>query len=174
MGNMTAYLHFTPGDMLWFMGWTPVSSGAMVGACIGLFLLAIIDRWVAACRSLMEAHWHRRFVYPFVKSVQRSKYNVTRMQLIVSNKLTALNEPVDAEKRPSLVPSSSSEKALNDDSDFPVELSNSGLPPERAGSFRRRPRIRNTAPFIFSHDVVRGVVHAGQAALKFAFMLAVM
>ena len=62
VGNMTAWLHFTPGDNLWFLGWVPDSPGAMVGACIGLFLLAIIDRWITACRSLMEIHWQNRYV----------------------------------------------------------------------------------------------------------------
>ncbi|KIK93308.1 hypothetical protein PAXRUDRAFT_145356 [Paxillus rubicundulus Ve08.2h10] len=57
MGNMLPYLHFTPGDTLWFLGWVPNTTGAMVGACIGLFLLALVERWVAACRALMEVHW---------------------------------------------------------------------------------------------------------------------
>ncbi|GJE96170.1 CTR copper uptake transporter [Phanerochaete sordida] len=59
-GQMLPYLHFTTGDMLWFMGWVPQSSGAMVGACIGLFLLAIVERWIATCRAVMQAHWAKR------------------------------------------------------------------------------------------------------------------
>ena len=35
----------------------------MVGTCIGLFLLALVDRWISACRSVMEAHWSKRCVY---------------------------------------------------------------------------------------------------------------
>ncbi|KAF9816971.1 hypothetical protein IEO21_03736 [Rhodonia placenta] len=58
-GEMLPYLHFTPGDTLWFLGWVPSSSGAMVGACIGLFLLAMIERWIAAGRAVMELHWRR-------------------------------------------------------------------------------------------------------------------
>ncbi|KAJ6534492.1 Ctr copper transporter [Mycena vulgaris] len=54
---MTA-LHFTPlGDTLWFAGWAPQSGGALAGACIGLFVLALFDRWVASCRKTLEAHW---------------------------------------------------------------------------------------------------------------------
>lgn len=34
--------------------------------------------------------------------------------------------------------------------------------------------MRTVPPFIASHDVARGVLHAMQAALGFAFMLAVM
>jgi len=59
-GKMIPYLHFTPGDNLWFLGWVPQSAGAMVGVCIGLFLLALVERWIAACRSVMEVHWSKR------------------------------------------------------------------------------------------------------------------
>ena len=60
MGQMLPYLHFTPGDMLWFLGWVPTSAGAMVGTCIGLFLLGMCERWIAACRAVMYAHWAKR------------------------------------------------------------------------------------------------------------------
>lgn len=59
-GTMRPYLHFTTGDILWFQGWVPQSAGAMIGACIGLFLLALVDRWIAACRTLMETHWRKQ------------------------------------------------------------------------------------------------------------------
>jgi copper transporter 1 len=58
-GNMLTHLHFTPlGDSLWFLGWVPRSNGAMVGTCIGLFLLAVVERWMAACKAVMEEHWN--------------------------------------------------------------------------------------------------------------------
>ncbi|THH16048.1 hypothetical protein EUX98_g9366 [Antrodiella citrinella] len=59
-GRMLTYLHFTSGDNLWFLGWVPKSSGAMVGACVGMLLLGILDRWIAACRAVMEMHWAKR------------------------------------------------------------------------------------------------------------------
>ena len=34
--------------------------------------------------------------------------------------------------------------------------------------------LRDIPPFILAHDSVRGIVHAGQAVLQFAFMLAAM
>lgn len=64
-GQMLTYLHFTPGDNLWFLGWVPKSNAAMVGTCIGLLLLGIADRWIAACRAIMEMHWAKRYV-PYV------------------------------------------------------------------------------------------------------------
>ncbi len=62
MGQMLTYLHFTPGDMLWFLGWVPQSAGAMAGTCVGLFLLGVVERWFAACSAVMQAHWAKRFV----------------------------------------------------------------------------------------------------------------
>ena len=62
MGNMIAYLHFTIGDNLWFLGWAPSTAGAMAGACIGLFMLSIAERWLVAMRGVMEEHWSTRSV----------------------------------------------------------------------------------------------------------------
>jgi len=59
-GNMIMYLHFAPGDNLWFIGWAPGTTGAMVGTCIALFMLSIAERWLAAMRGVMEAHWRTR------------------------------------------------------------------------------------------------------------------
>ncbi|KAI6114651.1 CTR copper uptake transporter [Pisolithus thermaeus] len=58
-GQMLPYLHFTLGDTLWFLGWVPQSRGAMLGACIGLFLLALLERWLAACKAVIEVHWNK-------------------------------------------------------------------------------------------------------------------
>ncbi|KAF4590527.1 Copper transport protein [Pleurotus pulmonarius] len=56
-GSMIPYIHFTPGDVLLFLGWVPKSNGAMVGTCIGLFLLGILTRWFAAIRVGGERIW---------------------------------------------------------------------------------------------------------------------
>ncbi|KAJ3784717.1 CTR copper uptake transporter [Lentinula aff. detonsa] len=125
-GNMLTYLHFTVGgDILWFQGWVPQGPGAMFGACVGLFLLALVDRWIAACRAMMEVHWAKR------------------AQIAYANKLNA-NE--NADKKRAVSP----------------------LTPGNVFLMRRAP------PFIPAHDIVRGILHAGQAALTFAFMLVVM
>ena len=57
---MVPYLHFTPGDALWFKDWVPKSRGAIVGTCIGLFLLAIVERFLAALKGVMESWWRRK------------------------------------------------------------------------------------------------------------------
>jgi len=53
-GRMVSYLHFTPGDTLWFQGWVPGRSTTLFGACVGLFLLALLHRWVIALRAGLE------------------------------------------------------------------------------------------------------------------------
>ncbi|KAJ7931054.1 CTR copper uptake transporter [Mycena leptocephala] len=62
MGSMMmTALHFTPlGDTLWFSSWAPQSGGAVAGACIGLFLLAIAERAVAMYRAMLSAQWALR------------------------------------------------------------------------------------------------------------------
>ncbi|KAG8736985.1 hypothetical protein FRC10_008671 [Ceratobasidium sp. 414] len=57
---MIPYLHFTPGDALFFKEWVPKSSGAVGGACVGLFILAILQRCVSAMRGVMDQHWKQR------------------------------------------------------------------------------------------------------------------
>ena len=81
---MIPWLHFTPGDILWFYGWVPSSTGAMVGTCIGLFLLALVDRWIAACRAVMEVHWSKRYVFP---SLNSSSLLRTKSSIIVARML---------------------------------------------------------------------------------------
>ncbi|KAI0655805.1 CTR copper uptake transporter [Cubamyces menziesii] len=124
-GQMLPYLHFTRGDIVLFYGWVPSTKKAMVGACIGMFLLALVERWIAACRGLMEAHWRKR-----AQIVQADRINL----------------PTTGEKKPSLT----------------------------TGGVRAAFTVRNAPPFVFSHDLARGLLHAVQAALQFAFMLIVM
>ncbi|KAG5352084.1 hypothetical protein C0989_003948, partial [Termitomyces sp. Mn162] len=54
VGNMLSYLHFTPGDVLWFDGWVPSKGSTLFAACVGIFLLGIADRWFAGLRAGME------------------------------------------------------------------------------------------------------------------------
>ncbi|EJD04040.1 uncharacterized protein FOMMEDRAFT_167322 [Fomitiporia mediterranea MF3/22] len=60
MMTMTPYLHFTGGDFLFFKSITPSSNGAIAGAAIFLFFLAIFERVVVAMRAVMENRWKQR------------------------------------------------------------------------------------------------------------------
>ncbi|GAA6021733.1 hypothetical protein JCM10207_008558 [Rhodosporidiobolus poonsookiae] len=42
---------------LWFSGWTPSSAGATFGACVGLCLLALLTRLVAAAKACLDNTW---------------------------------------------------------------------------------------------------------------------
>ncbi|KAF7297801.1 hypothetical protein MKEN_01403800 [Mycena kentingensis (nom. inval.)] len=48
MMMMKAYLHFTPGDTLIFDTLTPTSAGAVFGACLVLFVIAVGERALLA------------------------------------------------------------------------------------------------------------------------------
>ena len=59
--SMLPLLHARPmSDTLWIHEWVPGTVGAVAGASIGLFLLALFDRFLAACRALTEMHWEDR------------------------------------------------------------------------------------------------------------------
>ncbi|KAG9119686.1 hypothetical protein FRC07_005165 [Ceratobasidium sp. 392] len=61
MMTMTPYFHWLGNaDALYFKSWVPRSAGALVGACIGLFFLAIFERFLAGAKGLVEAWWRRR------------------------------------------------------------------------------------------------------------------
>lgn len=60
MSSMIPWLHFDTGDNLFFSSWHPNTPGALVGASIGLIFLALFERWIAAIRGTMEAHWKRQ------------------------------------------------------------------------------------------------------------------
>ncbi|KIR82409.1 hypothetical protein I305_06790 [Cryptococcus gattii E566] len=58
--SMKMYFHGTiGGDMLWFASWMPSSAGATVGVCIGLFILAIFERYLIAFRRACDAAWRK-------------------------------------------------------------------------------------------------------------------
>lgn len=58
--TMKPYFHFGPGDALFFKSWIPTSAAAVFGACVGLLVLAMLERLLAAGRNVLEAQWVRR------------------------------------------------------------------------------------------------------------------
>ena len=146
MGNMVSYLHFTPGDNLWFLGWAPRTAGVVFGTCIGLFMLALTERWLSAMRAVMEGHWRTRFG-PSSLSYPLLMHSLYSTQIVLANKLNASSVATSEEcDRPS---SKSSQPSHN--------------------NLRRR-----VPPFIPSHDDPRGIMPVVLASINFLFMLAVM
>ncbi|KAL9710809.1 hypothetical protein Ac2012v2_006347, partial [Leucoagaricus gongylophorus] len=74
-GQMLPYLHFHGADTLWFQGWVLQTKGAIAGACIGLFLLGIFDRWFEAMRSVAEIYWKKRHIALANKLNAQGKHN---------------------------------------------------------------------------------------------------
>lgn len=130
--TMGAIFHFAPGDTIWFNGWAPSSAGAVAGAAIGLFLLAIVERWLAAMRAVMEA-WAKK-----------------QLEAAIAAHLS----------RPTTIADKVSEEGH---STVEVNL-----------LVEQRLRARTSAPFMLSHDLSRGVLHAVHTAIQYALMLAVM
>jgi len=61
-GIMKMYLHFTPGDSVLFGPWIPQTDQAVFGTCVGVFMLAMVDRWFSATVAVMNAYWNKRSV----------------------------------------------------------------------------------------------------------------
>ncbi|KAF8055178.1 CTR copper uptake transporter [Lyophyllum atratum] len=61
-GHMSPFLHFAPGDTLWLDGWVPGRGSTLLGACVGLFLLGVMERWVGALRMGVEGALRRDLV----------------------------------------------------------------------------------------------------------------
>ena len=58
---MIPWLHFGNTDYLVFEAWRPSSHGAVAGACIGLFLFCVLERFLAAYRRTQESRWRAKF-----------------------------------------------------------------------------------------------------------------
>jgi len=80
--SMLPYLHFTPGDTIWFLRWAPSSNGAMVGTCIGLLFLGLMDRGLAAIRATAEHRWRRQ-----TQVIAENKCDSAKQKAAVDDKL---------------------------------------------------------------------------------------
>ncbi|THV08010.1 hypothetical protein K435DRAFT_815241 [Dendrothele bispora CBS 962.96] len=81
MMMMVPYLHFTPGDNLLFEKVKPSSGGAIFGACLILFLLAILDRYVRAARRGLERRFALRAILPAESSGSKQPLPTTESAL---------------------------------------------------------------------------------------------
>ncbi|KAG6902819.1 hypothetical protein C0995_011306 [Termitomyces sp. Mi166 len=138
MGDaMIPYLHFTRGDYLLFKTWKPTSTGAVAGACIGLVLLAIFERWLFAVRSALDYHWRRKGLALASLGINSRPIEDTEKPLQLKSHDSQGQNPLDVIQRP-------------------------------ISTF-----TRTIPPFIFAHDIPRGLLHGGQALLAYVLMLSV-
>ncbi|KAI8580016.1 hypothetical protein K450DRAFT_238962 [Umbelopsis ramanniana AG] len=87
--------HWTSvGDALWFDSWVPSSEGAYIGACIALFVLAILARGSAALQYYVEG-WliikEEKILHAADNKFARADSKVT--------KNTSLDESIDGLRR---------------------------------------------------------------------------
>jgi len=141
---MTPYLHFATGDYLLLKTWQPTSGGAIAGACIGLVVLALFERWLAATRGALDLHWRQR---AFALTV--SKYPPT--------------EDITPHKN------NSSDKSLGVRSDVEEPNITTQKP-----IIARTKHSRTVTPFIAAHDIPRGILYSFQMFIMYLLMLAVM
>jgi solute carrier family 31 (copper transporter), member 1 len=159
---MVPYLHFTPGDAILFREWIPQKLGPFIGACIGLFLLGMLDRWLAAMRRLMETWWGQRWVLVsrFTSTLMLNSHSdQSRVDVILSKRFIPLNRSA-----------SSQEKGSPDDS-VAIEVTHQSPAPQPRAPVLS---LRNAAPFIPAHDFARGAMMIFQTGITYALMLTVM
>ncbi|RPD63157.1 hypothetical protein L227DRAFT_584763 [Lentinus tigrinus ALCF2SS1-6] len=148
MVMMVPWLHFTGGDSLIFKSWHPSSHGAIAGACIGLVIFAIFERWVNAMRGVLSVYWRTR----------------TLAQMSVPSSSDAPCHDSSSISKPLKV------SAVSDGVE---EVDISPVPSQRP-ALRVRRVPRTIPPFLPSHDIPRGALFAFQALLYYVLMLAVM
>jgi len=150
-GGMKSYLHFTLGDAILFREWVPMSGGASFGACVGLVVLAMVDRLLAAFSGIMRGWWAR---------------NAIDRTLATTQQLTSSASEDSGENLKSETPS----RAVTGKA--PGAVSDLDRPVPGAVPFLRH--HLNFHTFVPGHDITRGILHAIQAAIGFALMLSVM
>ncbi|KAI0082231.1 hypothetical protein K474DRAFT_1671342 [Panus rudis PR-1116 ss-1] len=139
-GMMTPWLHFVGGDYLLFKSWHPSSPGAIAGACIGLALLALLERWLSGVRAILDRRWK---LSALAQMSMREAGNAASAHCV-----SAQDKDVD----------------FGDD-----DVNNTARQPDASS----RTRSRVYPPFILSHDVPRGIIHAIQALLAYVLMLVI-
>ncbi|KAL4243058.1 Copper transport protein [Abortiporus biennis] len=144
---MVPWLHFTGGDNLFFKSWHPSSHGAIAGACIGLVVLAILERWISGMRGLLESHWRRKTL-AIIGSQCGSSTSVKAASPLPSN---AKDDNIDI--------SQDDVKSVSDTPKLTVVT---------------RVTPRALPPFIARHDLPRGAIFALQTLFGYILMLAVM
>lgn len=144
--SMVPFFHWAGGDYLLFQAWSPTSPGAIAGASFGLVCLALFDRWLAATRGALDNHWRHKGLAMASRPLNYSGKSL-----------------------PSPTNETSDKSSLNADS---ADDSNPLAPlTNRRGTVTL---TRTVPPFIWAHDLPRGLLHAGQSLLSYALMLAVM
>ncbi|KAF9557846.1 hypothetical protein CPC08DRAFT_736595 [Agrocybe pediades] len=152
MDMMVPYLHFFGGDFLYFKEWNPTSPGAIAGASIGLVILALFERWLAATRSVFNDHLRKRaFALTTARDQVVSGHKVAPSSSSDTDKAAFTLDGVEQVSRTPSATSGSVPKARN-----------------------LKSRTRTVPPFILAHDLPRGLLFGLQILVSYLLMLAIM
>ncbi|KDR84761.1 hypothetical protein GALMADRAFT_131553 [Galerina marginata CBS 339.88] len=165
--SMVPYLHFAGGDFLYFKSWQPTSAGAIAGACIGLVFLALLERWLAATRSMLDGHWRRRYLQSIVvPSGYELSFPISRAFAITAGRdqVVTTHKIVSYPKRVSTDEGGFLQNDIQ-------EISNESIKPKVVTI---KSRFRTITPFIPAHDIPRGLLYALQMLIVYLLMLAIM
>ena len=59
--GMTPHLHTSGSDYLFFESWRPASAGEILGSCIVLLIVSLLDRLISGLRGRLEVYWVSRY-----------------------------------------------------------------------------------------------------------------
>jgi len=141
---MTTWFHFTPGDTLWFQSWIVSSPAKLFGACLGLFVIAVLERWLAATRIVLEGRW------------------------VVEDQALAQNAPLP----PLMPPPGFVDEKTKAKASSPKDAA--GKDKSMLRRPFPRTTTRTTPPFVWKRDLLRGLIYVVQLVIAFAVMLVIM
>ncbi|GAA5938780.1 copper transporter family protein [Sporobolomyces koalae] len=141
--------HFTTtvgASNLWFSSWTPTTAAATFGACLGLFFLGILSRFLSAVKSCAEVAW--------ADSLRQQHRRSTRTP----------------ETR---IPSSTLEEEKDERSPEALDAILATVPAGPQSTAVREPRPFSP-PFTLAIDFPRAILFGLQSFVAYLLMLAVM
>lgn len=168
MSNSTTAMHmataFTTslGDAnLWFSGWTPTSAGATFGACLGLFFLAVLSRFLSAVKVCAEIAW--------AQSLHERSRRTPGAIALSSEEPELEPKTGNQDDAPAYMRTPESAAGQSPSSRSPSPARRDNLAPPRAV-----PTMSFSPPFSLAIDLPRSVLFGLQAFISYLLMLAVM
>ncbi|GAA5909909.1 hypothetical protein JCM5296_007437 [Sporobolomyces johnsonii] len=145
----TAFTTKLAASNLWFSTWTPTTAGSTFGACLGLFFLAILSRFLSAVKACAEVAW--------AQSIQREHRQRTQRPPPLSSSPSSSSDATGLVKTlsaddPALAPSS----------------------PPATPSASAIPALPFSPAFHLSIDLPRALLFGLQSFIAYLLMLAVM